>query len=107
METAQVVLMNDCCRQLDQDRSALLFLLDLTAAFDMADCDQLAHCLPMWIFMELPYSDISYSSIDKDRGWHWEKSCHRDTFWNPLPVAHQHQYGPPHPTALKFWAICG
>ena len=45
VETALVALTDDLRRQLDLGSSALLILLDLTAAFDIVDYGLLARCL--------------------------------------------------------------
>lgn len=45
MEIALVALRYELLRQLDQGKLALLFLLNLTAAFDMVNYNLLAHHL--------------------------------------------------------------
>lgn len=79
METVQVTLRDDVWRELDWGGVPLLFLLSLTAAFNMVKHDQLAHNLANEGVWGSALKWLSCFSMFEDRVWHLGESYLSET----------------------------
>lgn len=78
-----VIFTDDIWRHLDQGRSVLLFLLDLSPEFDMVDYDLMFYCLTDVGVQgtELAMSFFPFSMVG-NKGWHLGTGSHCDTYLN-------------------------
>lgn len=106
-EMALIALTDNLHRQLDQRRSVLLILLDLTAALNMVNHNLLTNCQhkSLWSCLEVGFLRVA------KRQWHLGRECLQSIpqyvglLWgNSFLCVAEHLYVPTHPDSAVFWA---